>query len=138
MKSGIGRGYCCEAYCRNLRRKDRRRCHMHDTRRKRKAHPFRYAWHNLKGHAKARRIPFRLPFEVFRKFAIATEYLTRTGNHAGAVTVDRINNKRGYDSKNIQPLSRSENAIKRAKSDAIRYGQGMKWQEKINGTNGQN
>lgn len=137
MKNGIGRGYCCERWCRNLRRKDRRRCHTHDTRRKRAKHPFRYAWHNLKGHAKARGISFRLPFPIFVRFALATQYLTRTGNHAGAITVDRKNNLKGYTPGNVQALTRSENSIKQAKQDARRMNAGMSWKSNYE-TNGQN
>jgi hypothetical protein len=98
----------------------------------------RYHWHNLKGHAKARGIPFRLPFATFVRFALATQYLTRTGLHAGAITVDRINNERGYFANNIQALSRVENATKAAKRDAIRMGAGLKWQEQYNATNSKN
>lgn len=60
MKNGIGRGYCCERWCRNLRRKDRRRCYTCDSRRKRKKHPMRAAFRALKDHAVARGIIFRL------------------------------------------------------------------------------
>jgi len=78
------------------------------------------AWRALKDHAKARHISFRLSLGHFRKFALATDYLNRTGSNGHCLTVDRINNRFGYYPKNIQPLTRSENAIKRARRDAIR------------------
>lgn len=83
----------------------------------------------LKDSAARRGIAFRLTFYHFRKFALQTDYLNRTGPFGHCLTVDRINNERGYFLGNIQPLTRSENAIKRAKSDAIRMRAGFSWRE---------
>lgn len=120
---------CCEPRCDRLRRKDRRRCHMHDQRRKRAADPIYAAWRNLKDSAKRRCIEFRLSLKYFTKFALQTQYLTRKGPYGGCLTVDRKNNLRGYVAGNIQPLTRSENTRKQAKRDAIRLQKGYSWQE---------
>jgi hypothetical protein len=90
----------------------------------------RAAYRRLKDKAKARGITFRLTFQAFRKFALQTEYLNRTGNGRFCLTIDRINNLKGYTSRNIQPLTRAANAIKQAKSDERRMAAGMVWKEK--------
>lgn len=119
---------CHEPRCKNRRRKDRRRCHKHDARRKRKANPMWSAWRALKDHAKARGIPFTLKLTTFIRFAKQSDYLNRTGNGARCLTVDRKNNLKGYTARNIQPLTRAENAMKQARQDKIRMEKGMAWQ----------
>lgn len=89
----------------------------------------RAAFNALRHHATARGIPFSLSFLEFRKFAMHSQYLLKKGNRAGSITVDRINNLRGYVRGNIQPLTRSANAIKQAKIDEIRQRKGYAWQE---------
>lgn len=89
----------------------------------------RYKFQTLKDHARARGIVFALPFPLFRRFALVSEYLNRTGNGNHCLTVDRINNLRGYVPGNIQPLTREENRMKQAKVDAHRMSAGMAWQK---------
>lgn len=125
MKNGTTRGLCCEPRCKNRRRKDRLRCFTHDTRRNRANHPMRHAYRNLKAHAKSRGIPFSLTFIVFRRFALRTDYLNRTGQKGSCLTVDRRNNLKGYTPQNIQPLTRAENSMKQARRDAIRMTAGF-------------
>lgn len=87
------------------------------------------AWRRLKDHAKERAIPFNLSLGTFIRFAKQSDYLNRTGRNGHCLTVDRIDNLKGYKKGNIQPLTRSENAMKQARRDAIRMQAGMKWQE---------
>lgn len=86
-------------------------------------------WRQLKDHAKARGIPFRLSLAVFVKFALQSDYLNRTGPTGTCLTVDRIENLKGYTPKNIQPLTRSANAMKQARRDAIRMKAGFAWKD---------
>lgn len=127
---------CREPRCKNPRRFNRKRkrydllvCHKHESRRKRAANRMRAAWQSLKDHAKARGISFRLSFYHFRKFALQTDYLNRTGRNGHCLTVDRINNRRGYYFKNIQPLTRIKNSEKRARQDEIRMKAGYAWKK---------
>lgn len=99
-------------------------------------------WRQLKDHAKARKsekwpagIPFKITLRGFIRFAKQTDYLNRTGQNGSCITVDRINDDRGYvfsenpKINNIQPLTRAENTIKQARRDAIRHKAGYSWQD---------
>lgn len=88
------------------------------------------AWRQLKDHAKDRGIPFSISLFQFRKFALQSDYLNRTGSNGHCLTVDRKNNLKGYTKTNIQPLTRAENSMKKARQDAIRMRAGFKWKEK--------
>lgn len=95
------------------------------------------AWRALKDHAKARKsekwpdgIPFKLNLGTFIKFAKQTDYLNRTGANGHCLTVDRIDDDRGYEKGNLQPLTRIKNSEKKARQDKIRMEAGMRWQEK--------
>lgn len=88
------------------------------------------AFHALKNRAKSRGIVFSLPFNAFRRFAVATDYLNRTGNGKHCLTVDRKNNLRGYVIGNIQALTREKNREKQARVDEIRTAAGNRWQAK--------
>jgi hypothetical protein len=90
----------------------------------------RAAWRNLKDHAAARGIYFKLPFAYFRRYALRSNYLNRKGNGAQCLTVDRINNLRGYIVGNITFLTRQQNSIKQARRDEIRLRAGLAWKTK--------
>lgn len=90
--------------------------------------PFRDAYVRLKSHAVQRGLDFAISFEYFHTFAVQTKLLTQRGIHGEALTVDRIDNLRGYVPGNIQPLTRSANSVKRAKQDQMRMTRGYAWQ----------
>lgn len=90
----------------------------------------RSAWRAVKDHAAGRGIYFNLPFEYFRRFALRSDYLNRTGLNGHCLTVDRKNNLRGYVVGNITFMTRRQNAIKRARHDAIRIKAGFAWKNK--------
>lgn len=85
------------------------------------------AYRALKDHAKARGIQFTITFKYFERFAIVTKYLCKTGNTGDSLTVDRRDNLQGYVPGNIQPMTRSKNSEKLARSDARRMRCGYKW-----------
>lgn len=93
----------------------------------RAAQPLRAAFATLRDHARARGIEFVITFEDFERFARETEYVERTGPFAQCLTVDRIENDRGYVPGNIQALTRAKNAEKRMKHDAVRMRAGYSW-----------
>lgn len=102
---------------------------MHEQRRFRAKNPMLAAWRALKDHAKARGIPFRLKLATFVVFARKSDYLNRKGNGPHCLTVDRRNNLLGYTARNIQPLTRAANSMKKARQDEIRMKAGFAWQE---------
>lgn len=121
---------CASTQCRNRAAKCRRKCHRCRKCEWRERHPFRSQFARLRDKARERGILFALSFADFFLFAIETEYVTRTGNERGSITVDRIINNRGYELGNIQPLTREENAIKRSKAEEIAMIFGLKWKRR--------
>ena len=89
----------------------------------------RAAYNALRDHARARGIDFALPFDVFEAFAVKSNYLNKTGLNGDCLTVDRIDNLKGYVEGNNQPMTRAKNAEKRFKRDAIRAKAGNRWRE---------
>jgi hypothetical protein len=56
--------------------------------------------------------PFDLSMEEFEKFCNDSSYLEKRGREAEALSVDRVDNARGYEQANIRALTVSENARK--------------------------
>lgn len=83
-------------------------------RRWRKNNPIKAHLHWLKDSARKRHLAFSLTFEQFELFVIQTQLITRN------LTVDRIDNLKGYHADNIQALTRSENCIKKNRFDKLR------------------
>jgi hypothetical protein len=87
----------------------------------------RAAYATLRDHARERGIEFTIGFPEFEEFARQSDYLGQKGLGGDCLTVDRIDNLRGYVSGNIQPMTRSENSVKRCKFDAMRQSCGYVW-----------
>lgn len=115
--------------CRKPAAKGRRMCSRCHMRQWRTTRPLQAAFATLRDHARARGIEFTITLPEFRKFVLQSGYLTRRGNAGACLTVDRVDNLRGYVPGNLQPLTRSENSVKRAKFDACRMRAGYSWRE---------
>lgn len=87
----------------------------------------RAAFAALRDHARGRGIEFTITFAEFEAFAVQSEYIEKKGNHREGLTVDRIDNLKGYVPGNIQPMTRARNSEKRAKFDAMRMRMGFAW-----------
>jgi len=83
----------------------------------------------LRDKAKQRKIEFTITFAEFES-CVGTDYHLQTGHFAHCLTIDRIKNELGYIPGNIQPLTKSENSIKRMKQDQIRHEKGYAWKTK--------
>ena len=118
---------CATPRCRGHAGPKKRFCNKCHNRIQRAKNPVWAQWRRLKDCARRRKINFCLPLWYFEVFARKTEYVTRTGVEAGSITVDRINNLLGYVIGNIQPLTKRENSIKRAKQDQRRMEIGYSW-----------
>lgn len=121
------RARCKTPFCRNLSRRDGADCGKCNMRKWREKNREKAAYARLRESARKRNISFTITFEEFVKFAKKTEYLTRTGNTAGSLTVDRKDNLRGYEPGNIRAITRSENSHKNAKQDECRIRKGYSW-----------
>jgi hypothetical protein len=106
------RRLCIRKHCRRQPRAHRRVCDTCESREKFAKHPILRLFHNLKSHAKTRKIPFALTYEWFKAWAIRCGYDRLHGCKKNSVTVDRRNHKKGYVRGNIRPLSHSQNSRK--------------------------
>jgi len=106
------RNLCIRKYCRRRPRPYRRVCDTCESREKFARNPILRLFHNLKSGAKRRRIPFALPFAWFCAAASASGYDRAHGQSRDSLTVDRIDNRRGYEPDNIQFISHAENSRK--------------------------
>lgn len=113
--------------CRNNRKGDRLRCSRCTMRLWRASRRAQAAFASLRDHARERGIEFTITFADFSACAWCADYVANKGNEASGLTVDRIDNRRGYVPGNIQPLTRAANAIKKAKVDAHRMRAGYRW-----------
>lgn len=96
---------CATPYCRNLARRNRGNfCCTCQSRKWRVRHPIRFLWHNLKAHAKERRHACDLSYEDFEKFCLKTKYHELKGLYPNSLTVDRIDETKGYSKGNIRVL----------------------------------
>lgn len=108
----------CPAYgCRNPIGKKRRFCYKHHHRYQKYSNPLSYAYQLLKCNAKRRRKPFTLTMEEFKEFCEETNYLVLSGRSKNGLSIDRIDNTRGYEKGNIRAITLSENAQKGASVD---------------------
>lgn len=72
--------------------------------------PLRYSYGNLKCRAKQRGHEFSLTFEHYKKFAEESGYAKLKGNHGMSLTIERIDDAKGYEVGNIKALTRSANS----------------------------
>jgi len=107
--------FCGTKYCRNICKNRRNFCNTCNSRKFRSKNPEYYCYITLKNNSKRRRKNFNLTFEEFKKFAIETKYIAGKGRSKQSLTIDRIDNSRGYSLDNIQILTKSENCSKRTK-----------------------
>lgn len=102
---------CQTPRCKNKARKRRRYCNTCQQRKYRAANPLMSAFHNLKGHAKARGKQFLFTIQTFERFCLETGYLSK--RLAGIdVTIDRVKEHGPYSYENCQMLYNADNVKK--------------------------
>lgn len=74
--------------------------------------PIIYVWHMLKKSAKKRGLKFTITKEWFVEFIKKTDYMENRGRLLSQLTIDRIENHKGYEPDNIQILTKSDNTLK--------------------------
>jgi len=103
---------CNIKHCQRIVSRRKNICNTCYSRQWRKQNPAKAAYRTLKGNAKRRKIPFELTFAEFKNFAQHTNYLMGKGRSKDSLTIDRIDQQKGYTKDNIQVLSNSENVKK--------------------------
>lgn len=105
-------GKCKTKWCRNDRAKGRTICHKCHSRNFKQRNPDAYYFNALRNNARRRGKEFNLTLEEFRSFCQVTDYLALKGKTKFDMSVDRIDNNKGYHLENMQVLTLSENGIK--------------------------
>lgn len=103
----------CKHECGRPCADNRMECNTCRSRETRARNPISYAYFMLKKSAKNRRIKFTITMDWFRKFIAKTDYMEQKGQHLyDHLTIDRIENDKGYEAGNLQVLTRRDNSIK--------------------------
>lgn len=87
-------------------------CAKHRTRNWRDKYPLHYSFHNLRKRAAQRGKEFSLTREQYVSFAIKTDYARLKGKTSWSLSIDRIDNNRGYHYDNIEAITLSQNSRK--------------------------
>lgn len=104
---------CAAVYCHNDPYPGHRWCTKCKSRIWRANNPVKYHFWNLKHRAKQRGHAFMLTMEQWMDFVKRTGLIELHGRFANNLSIDRIEDGKGYTADNIQTLTVSENARKR-------------------------
>lgn len=105
---------CATPGCKNNARKKGIHCETCHTRFYRNKYKIKYCWRTLYDNAKRRKKEFTLTLEEFTEFVLNTGYMKGKGLSSESLTIDRIDNERGYTIDNIRVITKSENSSKGA------------------------
>ena len=103
---------CATKFCRNDAATGRSYCHKCRSRQYKQRHPEAYFFNALRNNARRRGKEFTISLEYFRGFSDATKYLEYKGRNGFNLSIDRIDNSKGYVRGNIQVMTVSENSVK--------------------------
>ncbi len=107
----VRRGTCASSRC--LKKVDGTAfCSMHSKRQYKSRHPLRYKFSYLKNNARRRGIDWELSFQDFARLASQNGYDRQCGKMGDSLSIDRIDNRRGYAHDNVQFITLSENSRK--------------------------
>lgn len=107
---------CTTKYCRNEARKGKKICYKCASKKYKERHPENYFFNALRNNARRRGKEFIISLNEFREFCERTAYMELKGKTADSLSIDRINNEKGYSIDNIQAISLRYNSQKQ-KSD---------------------
>lgn len=111
-KSKRQRGLCIWFGCGDKKAPRKVHCCKHYHQDVKLWRPLRYCYENVRIHARVRGKNFKLTFKDFCIAVSKTDYLKMRGRAAMSLTIDRIDNNKGYVRGNIQVITLSENASK--------------------------
>lgn len=87
-------------------------CSMHRSRRFKSKFPLKYSFNHLKQRAKDRGKVFLLTFAEYEAFCLKTDYHKLKGKTSLSLSIDRVDNSRGYEVGNIAAITLRENSRK--------------------------
>ena len=93
-----------------------RYCKTCVSRKARSTDPLKAAYYTIKSNAKRRGVYFGLTVDQFKQFCDETGYLKYKGIFSWSMSIDRIDNGKGYIAGNIQMITLAENTKKRNQS----------------------
>jgi|GEM_PF-3148006 len=105
-------GKCVVKYCRNKKLTGSRYCSKHKHQRRKYLDPIGYYFDIKRQNARNSGIPFLITKEYFSNLVKGTGWIDKGGRAKKALTIDRIDNRKGYVPGNIQILTYSENSSK--------------------------
>lgn len=108
---------CDTKYCRGRKKTGRRICSKCVMRAWRSKNPVKAMFAALKHNAKRRGKQFDLTIEQWTEFVTQHNMLDNRGKNGWSLSVDRIDQERGYAVDNIRPLTLSENSIRGTNHD---------------------
>lgn len=82
------------------------------SRRFKEKHPLKYAYNHLRKRARERGKEWALTYAEYERFAITTDYARLKGKTSLSLSIDRIDNSKGYMLSNIQAITLRENSRK--------------------------
>ena len=103
---------CITKYCRGKREKDHLKCSKCRSREFAQKHPEKYFFNALRNNANRRGKEFKLTLHEFIRFCNETDYLDKKGKDRDSLTIDRIDNDKGYEYSNLQALTLAANSVK--------------------------
>lgn len=108
---------CCAYRCKSKRKDKHRFCAKHSHRYKKATDLLGYVYDNLRCNARRRGKVFTLTRQEFEQFCAETNYLELRGKTGKSASIDRVDNRKGYELGNIRILTLSENTHKRNNED---------------------
>ncbi len=120
----------CKHDCCNAAAPGRNECYKCRSRLITERKPIDCVFYWLRKSAKKRHLEFSITLAWFREFVKGNGYMEGRGRLTDSLTIDRVDNLRGYTMDNLQILSKSENVIKYHATDVKRE-LGPQWEEEI-------
>ena len=88
------------------------KCSKCRTRAYKEKYPLKRAYYTLKGRAKERSKVFTLTYEQFEKIARESGWSEGRGKEADSLSLDRIDDRKGYEVGNLRAITLSANTTK--------------------------
>jgi hypothetical protein len=113
---GTNKPKCATKYCRREAKQGAVCCRC-KWRKIKETDPVRYTFYYIKNNARRRGKEFGIALDEFRAWVEQTGYMDSKGKQRWSMSIDRIDNSRGYFIDNIRILSLGLNASKGAQDD---------------------